>query len=74
MCERISTGDTAGLIQAPAPVRLIPGGLPTEALVAYEVERLQGRTRWWPGGSGSVLVALPSPLHDIAKTGNAPIA
>jgi transposase len=33
-CERIGTGDTAGVIQAPAPVRLIPGGLPTEALVA----------------------------------------
>src|SRR5690606_33942067 len=33
-CDRISTGDTAGVIQAPAPVRLIPGGLPTEALVA----------------------------------------
>lgn len=26
--------DTAGVIQAPAPARLIPGGLPTEALVA----------------------------------------
>jgi transposase len=33
-CERTAADNTAGVIQAPAPTRLIPGGLPTEALVA----------------------------------------
>jgi transposase len=33
-CEKTGAGDTAGIIQAPAPARLIEGGLPTEALVA----------------------------------------
>jgi transposase len=33
-CERTGADDTAGIIQAPAPARLIEGGLPTEALVA----------------------------------------
>jgi transposase len=33
-CERHGSDDTAGVIQAPAPNRLITGGLPTEALVA----------------------------------------
>ena len=33
-CEKTSADKTAGVIQAPAPPRLIPGGLPTEALVA----------------------------------------
>jgi transposase len=33
-CERTGADDTAGIIQAPAPPRLIEGGLPTEALVA----------------------------------------
>jgi transposase len=33
-CEKTGADETAGVIQAPAPVRLIPGGLPTEALVA----------------------------------------
>ena len=33
-CERTGADETAGIIQAPAPARLIEGGLPTEALVA----------------------------------------
>jgi transposase len=33
-CERTGADDVAGVIQAPAPARLIEGGLPTEALVA----------------------------------------
>jgi transposase len=33
-CEKTGADETAGVIQAPAPVRLISGGLPTEALVA----------------------------------------
>jgi len=33
-CERTGADDIAGIIQAPAPARLIEGGLPTEALVA----------------------------------------
>jgi len=33
-CERTGSYETAGVIQAAAPSRLIPGGLPTEALVA----------------------------------------
>jgi transposase len=33
-CEKTGVDDVAGIIQAPAPVRLIEGGLPTEALVA----------------------------------------
>jgi len=33
-CEREGGDETAGIIQAPAPPRLIEGGLPTEALVA----------------------------------------
>jgi transposase len=33
-CEKIGADDVAGIIQAPAPARLIEGGLPTEALVA----------------------------------------
>jgi transposase len=33
-CEKTGTDDVAGIIQAPAPPRLIEGGLPTEALVA----------------------------------------
>ncbi|MGE0764980.1 MAG: IS66 family transposase [Hyphomicrobiaceae bacterium] len=33
-CEKIGADETAGVIQAPAPARLIEGGLPTEALVA----------------------------------------
>jgi len=33
-CERTGADETAGVIQAPAPARLIEGGLPTEALVA----------------------------------------
>ena len=33
-CEKHGVDDTAGIIQAPAPNRLITGGLPTEALVA----------------------------------------
>ena len=33
-CEKTSADKTAGIIQVPAPPRLIPGGLPTEALVA----------------------------------------
>ena len=33
-CEKTGSDKTAGVIQAPAPARLIPGGLPTEALVA----------------------------------------
>lgn len=33
-CERTSADNTAGIIQAPAPPRLIEGGLPTEAMVA----------------------------------------
>lgn len=33
-CERDGDDGTAGVIQAPAPSRLIEGGLPTEALVA----------------------------------------
>ena len=32
-CERTGADEIAGIIQAPAPTRLIPGGLPTEALV-----------------------------------------
>jgi len=33
-CEKVGADETAGIIQAPAPARLIEGGLPTEALVA----------------------------------------
>jgi transposase len=33
-CERTGADKVAGIIQAPAPARLVPGGLPTEALVA----------------------------------------
>lgn len=33
-CERIGADTIAGIIQAPAPLRLIEGGIPTEALVA----------------------------------------
>jgi len=33
-CERTGSDEVAGIIQAPAPARLIEGGLPTEALVA----------------------------------------
>jgi transposase len=33
-CEKTGADNTAGIIQAPAPSRLIEGGLPTEALVA----------------------------------------
>jgi transposase len=34
-CEKTGADDVAGIIQAPAPERLIKGGLPTEAMVAY---------------------------------------
>ena len=33
-CETTGADETAGVIQAPAPLRLVEGGLPTEALVA----------------------------------------
>jgi transposase len=33
-CEKTGADDVAGIIQAPAPARLIEGGLPTEARVA----------------------------------------
>jgi transposase len=33
-CEKVGADETAGVIQASAPPRLIEGGLPTEALVA----------------------------------------
>jgi transposase len=33
-CEKTGADEVAGIIQAPAPARLIAGGLPTEALVA----------------------------------------
>jgi len=33
-CEKMAADTTAGVIQAPAPARLVTGGLPTEALVA----------------------------------------
>jgi transposase len=33
-CEKTGTDQVAGIIQAPAPARLIQGGLPTEAMVA----------------------------------------
>jgi transposase len=33
-CEKSGADEVAGIIQAPAPARLIEGGLPTEALVA----------------------------------------
>ena len=33
-CEKTGADETAGVIQAPAPLRLVEGGLPTEALVA----------------------------------------
>lgn len=33
-CEKIGADTVAGIIQAPAPLRLIEGGIPTEALVA----------------------------------------
>ena len=33
-CEKIGADETAGVIQAPAPARLVEGGLPTEAMVA----------------------------------------
>jgi transposase len=36
-CEKNGADNVAGVIQAPAPARLIPGGLPTEALVAQVV-------------------------------------
>ena len=34
-CENTGAGEVAGIIQAPAPARLIEGGLPTEAMVAH---------------------------------------
>ncbi len=33
-CENTGADDIAGIIQAPAPARLVEGGIPTEALVA----------------------------------------
>ena len=33
-CEKTGADDVAGVVQAPAPARLIEGGIPTEALVA----------------------------------------
>jgi transposase len=33
-CEKTGADDVAGIVQAPAPLRLIEGGLPTEAFVA----------------------------------------
>ena len=33
-CEKTGADEVAGIIQAPAPARLIEGGLPTEAMVA----------------------------------------
>lgn len=33
-CERTGADEVAGVIQAPAPTRLIEGGLPTEAMIA----------------------------------------
>lgn len=36
-CEKKGADEVAGVIQAPAPARLIVGGLPTEALVAQVV-------------------------------------
>jgi transposase len=36
-CEKNGADDVAGVIQTPAPARLIVGGLPTEALVAQVV-------------------------------------
>jgi transposase len=36
-CENNGADDVAGVVQAPAPARLIVGGLPTEALVAQVV-------------------------------------
>lgn len=33
-CEKTGADDVAGIIQAPAPARLVEGGLPTEAMVA----------------------------------------
>ena len=33
-CEKTGSDEVAGIIQAPAPARLIEGGLPTEAMVA----------------------------------------
>jgi transposase len=33
-CEKTGADQTAGVIQAPAPARLVEGGLPTEAMVA----------------------------------------
>ena len=33
-CEKTGADETTGIIQAPAPARLIEGGLPTEAMVA----------------------------------------
>jgi transposase len=33
-CEKSGADEVAGIIQAPAPARLIEGGLPTEALIA----------------------------------------
>ena len=37
ICEKNGADNVAGVIQAPAPARLIEGGLPTEALVAQVV-------------------------------------
>jgi hypothetical protein len=36
-CEKTGADEVAGIIQAPAPARLIEGGLPTEALVATRI-------------------------------------
>jgi transposase len=36
-CEKNGADNVAGVVQAPAPARLIVGGLPTEALVAHVV-------------------------------------
>ncbi len=39
-CERTGADETAGIVQAPAPARLIEGGLPTEALVAGQSQMM----------------------------------
>ena len=33
-CEKTGADEVSGIIQAPAPLRLVEGGMPTEALIA----------------------------------------
>ena len=57
-CEKTGAGETAGVIQAPAPLRLIEGGLPTEALVDGLLVVVAGFLLLLPGFVSDVLAIL----------------